>query len=116
MRPGPERYATEVRPWGGANLLVFTDWWQLPPVRQTAIFANPFKHNDHHVSRIMSMFWNKDMDSMNAVVELTEAKRCKDKWLLAFVQECRDGRQSWEMSNERFTLTWCFSISATTYF
>ena len=45
------------------------------------------------------MFWNKDADSMNSMVELTEAKRCQDKWLLAFIQECRNGSQSWEMYN-----------------
>ena len=66
---------------------------------QTAIFFNPFSQGQHHVSRIMDMFWNRDVDSMNAMIELTEAKRCRDPWLLAFVQECRSGKQSWEMYN-----------------
>ena len=100
IRPAVRRGGVaEVRPWGGKNLLFFVDWWQLPPIMQTPIFANPFSQSQHHVSRIMDMFWNKDIDSMNAVVELTEAKRCRDPWLLAFIQECRNGKQSWEMYN-----------------
>jgi hypothetical protein len=100
IRPPEKRGGLpEVRPWGGKNILFFVDWWQLPPVMQTAIFFNPFSQGQHHVSRIMDMFWNRDVDSMNAMIELTEAKRCRDPWLLAFVQECRSGKQSWEMYN-----------------
>ena len=39
------------------------------------------------------------MDAINHRIELTEAKRCQDDWLLAYIQECRDGRQTWEMYN-----------------
>ena len=80
--------------------MVFTDWWQLPPVLQTAIFANPFDQTDARVQYIHKMFWNNNgKNSMNKMIELTEAKRCKDKWLLRFIQECRHGKQQWEMYN-----------------
>ena len=30
------------RPFGGFNVLLFGDWWQLRPVKSTALFDNPF--------------------------------------------------------------------------
>jgi hypothetical protein len=60
MRPRKDLSPAECRPWGGLNMLVFVDFWQLPPVLQTAIFHNPFIQQDHKVTRIMDMFWNHD--------------------------------------------------------
>ena len=97
VRPKKGGCTTEERPWGGLNILFFTDWWQLGPVRQTAISSNPFLCNSGPNQRIHNMFWHRDVDSMNKLVELTEAKRQKDLWFLAFIQQCRNGTQSWEM-------------------
>ena len=82
------------------NFSCFTDWWQLGPVKATAIFSNPFEASPGIDQRILKMFWagpTDDPDGLNAMVELTEAKRCKDQWLLAFIQECRHGKQTEEM-------------------
>ena len=99
VRHGKRRDAKEVRISGGLNVLFFVDWWQLPPVKQTAISANPFDSHAANVRTIMNMFWTRDVDAMNRCIELTEAKRCQDEWLLAYIQECRDGRQTWNMYN-----------------
>jgi len=100
IRPKSRKVSSEVRAWGGLNLLVFVDFWQLPPVRQTAIFHNPYEQTDARVKRIMNMFWNKDEDSMNKMVELTMAKRQdSSQWYFHFIQECRAGAQSEEMYN-----------------
>ena len=55
MRPKCKGSPAEPRAWGGINILFFVDFWQLPPVRQTAIFHNPFEvaKPDHRVNRIM---------------------------------------------------------------
>ena len=81
------------------NVLFVAAWWQLPPVKQTATSANPFEAHAANVRTIMNMFWTKDADAINQCIELTEAKRCQDEWLLAYIQECRDGRQTWDMYN-----------------
>ena len=42
------------RPFGGFNILLFGDWWQLPPVQSTALFEQPSKAKRplmHHFSR-----------------------------------------------------------------
>ena len=102
MRPKCKVSPAEPRAWGGINILFFVDFWQLPPVRQTAIFHNPFEvaKPDHRVNRIMRMFWSRDTDAMNMIVELTQAKRQKEgDWFYKFIRECRHGVQSEEMYN-----------------
>ena len=42
----------------------------------------------------MNMFWIEDVDAVNHRTGLTEARRCEDVWLLAYIQECRDGSQT----------------------
>jgi len=59
MRPKKRGVAAEPRAWGGMNVLFFVDMWQLPPVRQTPIFNNPFTVGDHRVQRLMNMFWTR---------------------------------------------------------
>ena len=99
VRYGGRGKPNEARICGGLNVLFFVDWWQLPPVKQTAITANPFESQAGNVRTIMNMFWTKGVDAINRSIELTEAKRCQDPWLLAYIQQCRDGRQTWDMYN-----------------
>ena len=100
IRPKDKNNPAEVRSWGGKNLLMFIDLWQLPPVRQTAVFFNPFKKYDHRVERILNMFWIKEVDSMNKMIELTVAKRQHaTDWFFKFITECRNGVQTEEMYN-----------------
>ena len=87
----------EERPFGGLNLGIFGDWWQLPPVRQTPLFANPFGRHDSGVQKALAMFWSRGVDSLNRVRELTQEQRCRDPWLSLFLRGCRDGGQSWSM-------------------
>ena len=80
--------------------MVFVDFWQLGPVRQTPLFANPCTQADHRVSRIQQMFWTKELDGMSHMVELTVAKRQDAQaWFFKFIQECRNGNQTEEMYN-----------------
>ena len=62
------------RPFGGINMTLAGDWWQLPPVKQTPLFANPYGKHDHGVQRSLAMFWSKrSEDSLTLVRELTRA-------------------------------------------
>jgi hypothetical protein len=49
------------RPFGGINVLFAGDLWQLPPVRDKPIFANPYAAG-HELQEqwIMKMFWQKE--------------------------------------------------------
>ena len=87
------------RPFGGVNLCLFGDWWQLPPVQQTPLFTNPYGKHEHGVQRALAMFWSRSEDSLTLVRELTREQRCKDPWLSIFLKGCRDGSQSWSMYN-----------------
>ena len=55
------------RPFGGINVIFAGDLWQLPPVQETAIFANPVRKatgelHDAGEQRIFSMFWDSKDD------------------------------------------------------
>ena len=93
------------RPFGGLNMLLCGDWWQLPPVLSASIFSNPFLHGyDSGEQRMLRMFWhcnNKDeADSVQGCFELVQEMRCKDAFLTEMLEEDRHGRESWE--------TYCF--------
>jgi hypothetical protein len=66
---------------------------------QKALFSNPFAKEAHDVQRILNMFWSRDIDALTHMHELHQSRRCQDPWLLAFLSECRNGRQSWMMYN-----------------
>ena len=40
------------RPFGGLNIVFAGDLWQLPPVRASAIFSNPFKRRDNSAEQV----------------------------------------------------------------
>ena len=64
-----------LRPFGGLNLILCGDWWQLTPVLARSFCSNPFKGSmEHAEKKAMCMFWRKDKDSLNALSELTEGK------------------------------------------
>ena len=81
VRSGYKRRAQDrsERPFGGINVMLFGDWWQLRPVCGTAIFSNPLL-----VSRMaqscLNMFWGDDADRVRRVWELTQPMRCEDTW------------------------------------
>ena len=52
------------RPFGGINWLLVGDWWQLPPVMQTSLTANPFKEHSASVQKILAMWWTRDVDAL----------------------------------------------------
>ena len=95
----------EPRPFGGLNVAFSGDLDQLPPVKDVALYGNPLRKLDGTryeagEQRMMAMFWEchtKQKDRIHKLFELTEAKRCKDRWHLAILHADRSGAESWEM-------------------
>ena len=94
-------------PFGGINMVFAGDVWQLPPVKDSAIFSNPVQkksdgeHYEAGEQRIFSMFWDckdpREPDTITQLHELVECKRTKDRWLHAVLMADRRGEETWEM-------------------
>ena len=90
-----------LRPFGGLNLCLFGDQWQLPPVLQISICSNPFRETkNHHARKMMSFFWGQDpLNGLTAKpFELAVSKRIKDSWYATLIDECRAG----DLSDENY--------------
>ena len=87
------------RPFGGINFVFAGDFWQLGPVKASAIFANPFAAgHSFHEQKMLKMFWKRnDIDSIQQTFVLEKPMRSDDPWLLAVLHADRYGQESWEM-------------------
>ena len=86
------------RPFGGINIVFAGDLWQLPPVRASALFSNPYRKGfSVGEQKIFKMFWQQKDDSILKTFELTQSKRTKDEWLKAVLRADRLGAETWEM-------------------
>ena len=96
--PYAKRKDGSQRPFGGLNLSLSGDWWQLPPVMKIGFYSNPFNSDMHYTEQIaMSFFWRKSTDAVQGLHELTESNRTSDPWLKEVLQQDREGQESWEV-------------------
>ena len=73
------------RPFGGINVTVAGDWWQLPPVRARGFYSNPFADGlEFAEQRAMRYFWERNEDSFQRVFELKKPHRQTDRWFSMF--------------------------------
>ena len=101
-----------LRVFGGINIALFGDFWQLPPVRQLSICSNPNREKlttKHQARCIMDMFWcptphngfvsqhlKEERGPTNGFFKFEESKRLDDKrfdakWYGVVIDECRRG-------------------------
>ncbi len=87
------------RAFGGINLVLAGDLWQLPPVRSHSIFSNPYLPDySGEEQMIFKMFWRPtEANSIQKTFLLTQSMRTQDKWLRSVLNADRYGNESWEM-------------------
>ena len=77
---------------GGLNLVLLGDLWQIPPVRSLSIAANPFVKRAANVGRILEMFWTESLPhSATHRFALSQSHRCSDPWWKSFLAQARAG-------------------------
>ena len=83
------RSKNEKRPFGGLNVVTSGDAWQFGPIASSgAVFDNPLRlEKSLAAQQIATMFWTKEENSFNRVLELTVERRCKDVWLTLFIEQ-----------------------------
>ena len=90
------------RSFGGLNVIVSGDFWQLDPPSGTALASVP----GHLIAEAreypaapdvregLELMWGSGSNSIQGVTELTERVRCEDEWLLDVQEEMRAGELS----------------------
>ena len=101
------------RAWGGVNLILIGDWWQLQPTGGIAIMSHPLSHsvqNSSAAQATMASLWCQpsDVSDLNAahymlqewapkerVLELsTNIRSGEDEWWNEVLEQCRRGELS----------------------
>ena len=72
------------RPFGGVNVLLFGDWWQIKPVSGTALFANPDSAPSEEARHGLQMLWGQQPNAIHKCWELRTPMRCDDIWFNLF--------------------------------
>ena len=83
------------RPFGGYNLLMFGDLFQIPPIpASSALFIPPMVEPTMKGKKALDLFWSNDPNiAINFFQQLREQKRIKidDPWYIHVLDECRRG-------------------------
>ena len=87
------------RAFGGVNIVMCGDFWQLHPVSGTYLCSNPLDVPPGRARNALTMFWDIGPDAIRSFWPLTEVMRCRDPWYRAFLQQCRDGNLANDMYN-----------------
>ena len=91
-----KRSKDEKRAFGGVNVVMCADFWQLHPVSGTFLASNIEEVNFGLARNALMLFWGDGKDSVRNYWELTELMRCDDAWYNSFLQQCRVGNLSME--------------------
>ena len=91
-----QRTDKTTRSFGGVNVIMFADFWQLHPVTGVFLASNPLDVPPGCGQHAMQMFWETNKDSIRSFWQLTELMRCEDPWYNAFLLQCRVGDLSME--------------------
>ena len=93
-----KRHATDparMRAFGGVNLIMLGDFWQIPPIRQTSLASNPAVQIGQ-CADALRIFWSAGPNVVRRLWEFSVPMRCVDAWYNEVLQECRRGALSHE--------------------
>ena len=79
------------RVFGGVNIVMCVDLWQLQPVGGTWLCCNPLQMPAGRAQDALCMLWGDGPDTIRSFWALTQLVRCKDIWYNSFLEECRNG-------------------------
>ena len=98
------KYAKDIanaRPFGGLNVILAGDMWQLPPPRGTFLGDVPWEWLTQSKSKKVAhtihgqeLIWGTAPNGLHGLTELVECERTRDVWLQALQNEIRDGKLS----------------------
>ena len=79
------------RAFGGVNMLLFGDWYQLKPVGGTALYSCRLDAPTQTDQLGLNLLWGSGKNTIRKCWDFTESQRCKDAWYNAFLTQCRYG-------------------------
>lgn len=79
------------RPFGGVNVLMFGDWWQLKPVSGIALFADPALASSGVAAHGLQLLWGTPPNAVHRCWNFERSLRCPDPWFNAVLGQCRRG-------------------------
>jgi len=98
-----------VRPFGGINMLLFGDMWQLKPVTGLALFASPSDARSQTAYLGCMLIWK----SLRCCWEIAGSKRCNNPWYNDVLRQCRNGHLTeeayWYLHGQPTGTPSCFS-------
>ena len=75
-----------IRYFGGVNVVMCTDFWQLQPVSGTCLCSDPTGVQRGRAYDALAMLWEDGCDTIRNCWTLLELMRCKDVWYNNFLQ------------------------------
>ena len=96
IRGGMHQDAKTLRKFGGVNLIMLGDFWQIPPIGGTELTSNIALADPGCEQNAMQIWWGEGEDSIHHLWELVSPMRCDDVWYNKVLDECRRGALNYE--------------------